>query len=146
MQQEPPFSEKMLDRSGELTPRWRLWLMSLKTLDDQISIQKQETYTSSRQLTTSDFGKVIRFNNGSQNVTCTLPSANLADIGGSMTIYKLGTGNLRIYGHGSDVIGNSSAGKGIVSAEPTRKENVIVMVESANRWSITGGIGIWYVV
>ncbi len=147
MQQEPPFQEKLLDRNGFLTPRWRMWFQSLKTLDDQIGKQVTDTYTTSATLKTTDFGKRIEFNNGANPVTCYLPSVESSDIGGMLTIYKLGTGHLRIQAADSDTIGNSTAGGAILTAEPSRPGmNIKLQLQSETKWFATAGYGIWYVV
>lgn len=147
LQLNPPIRTKMVSKDGIVSKEWAQWFRSLKVFDDKISQIVTETYTTDVSLTVRDMGKLIKFNNGANNLVCYLPSVESTDVGSIINIMKLGTGHLRIQAADSDVIGNSSAGGAIVSAEPDRVgANISLFLEAETRWSINAGLGIWYVV
>jgi len=102
------------------------------------------TYTATTTLTTSDFGKVIKFNNGATNVTCYLPSVGTANVDSWLIIMRLGTGSLTIKAADSDTIEKTRAGGKIVCDESGRVvANVRLMLASETKWAILAGTGIW---
>lgn len=147
IQLNPPIRTKLIDKNGFINKEWAQWFQSLKVFDDRISHHIVEVHTSNLTLGIRDIGKIIKFNNGSLNVNCYLPSVGALDVGSLITVMKLGTGNLRIQAVDSDTIGNSTAGGAVISAEPGRVgAHLTLFLNTETQWIITAGLGVWYVV
>ncbi len=103
------------------------------------------TYTNvGATLTTSHFGRVIKFDNGIHPVTCQMPSVGTGQIDHWITIIRLGSGSLRIKAADSDVIEKSRAGGSIICEETGRiAANVTLYLATETKWAIIGGTGIW---
>ena len=102
------------------------------------------TFTDSATLTISHFGRVIKFNNGTKDVVCSLPSVGSGQIDSWITIMKFGSGTIRIKAADSDTIEKSSLGGFLKCNEPGRMvPNVILFLATETQWAILGGTGIW---
>jgi hypothetical protein len=102
------------------------------------------TYTSSRTLRSSDFGKVIKVNNGIENVKLSLPSVGASDVDYYLTVCRLGTGQVEIAAADSDTIEKSSAGGSILCNEPGRVvANVTLYLATETKWAILAATGLW---
>lgn len=102
------------------------------------------TYTATQVLTTTSFGKIIKFNNGATNVTCYLPSVSATNIDSWLIIMRLGTGSLTIQAADSDTIEKSKAGGKLVCNESGRVvANVLLSLATETKWAILAGTGIW---
>jgi hypothetical protein len=147
LQAEAPVYAKLTDKEGNVTPIWTNWFQLMMDTANRVYVSQPDIYTGDATLITKDFGKLIKFDNDRRMVHCYLPKGNEVDIGGKLSILRLGDGPLRIIASATDTIGNSSLGGGLVCAEPDRKgANVTLILQTSTRWSIDGGLGIWYVV
>ncbi len=122
--------------SEDITGAWR------------ISKRPSVTYTATgASLSTSDFGKVIKFDNGASDVTCTLPSVSPGHVDGWFIIMRLGTGRLTIQASDSDTIEKSKPGGQMFCQESGRVvANLTLYLATETKWGIIGGTGIWNVV
>ena len=103
------------------------------------------TYVNSgATITVSNFGHMIKFLNGSNDVICYLPSVGASDIDSLISIMRLGTGRLTIRCADLDTIEKSTAGGGIYCEESGRKSaNLNLYLATETKWAILGGTGIW---
>jgi hypothetical protein len=100
---------------------------------------KTDNYT----ITTADFGKTIMMN-ASTTKTFSLPSVGTTEAGQSITLGKIGVGQLTIDAADSDYIANSGAGDGIyVSATSTYAVITLMYCHTDTRWYILNGNGAW---
>jgi hypothetical protein len=147
LQAEPPVYAKLTDKDGNVSPIWVNWFQSIMDTANRVYVSSPNIYKGDAHLITKDFGRLLKFDNDRRIARCYLPKGNEIDIGGKLNILRLGDGPLRIIAADTDTIGNSSIGGGLVCAEPDRKgANVTLLLQTATRWSIDGGLGIWYVV
>ncbi len=111
--------------------------------DGQTKSRASVTYTVDKALTTSEFGKVCKFNSSS-DLTATLPSVGSSDVDSWLIIMRLGTGKLTIQASDSDEIEKSGAGGYIFCIETGRPAaNLSIYLASETVWAVLGGTGIW---
>lgn len=101
------------------------------------------TITGDTILTSTDFGKIIIANNGAADINITAPPGGPGIIGSVLKIVRLGSGWLKVYPDGSDTIQNGSVGGFIMSSEAGRTANIELVLVTATKWAINGGLGIW---
>lgn len=114
----------------------------------RIAKRPSVTYTNTgATLSTNDFGRVIKFENGANNVICTLPSVSSGDVDSWLIIMRLGTGRLTIQASDSDTIEKSKAGGQMYCQEEGRiVANLMLYLATETKWGILAGTGIWYAV
>ena len=139
-----PLRERFLNTLGQITEPWRKWLNEISGGSIPYHKFKSVIYTATKTLTVSDFGRVIRFNNGTNNVGCFLPSVGEMDIDTWVIIMRVGTGSLTIQAADSDTIEKSGPGGKLVCDEADRVcANVWLYLATETEWAIMGGTGIW---
>ena len=114
----------------------------------RIAKKRSVIYTNTgATLSTNDFGKVIKFDNGANHVVCTLPSVGVSDIDGSFIIMRFGTGRLTIKASDNDTIERSVNGGTVYCEESGRPTaNITIYLATETKWTILAGTGIWMVV
>ena len=141
-----PTDDKFLTEGKEISEPWRKLLGEMTSPYLPYDKFQAKIYTVSTLLRPSDFGKIIKMDNGANNVICTLPSVNEKDIGAWVGFLRLGTGSLTIQAADSDTIEKSSAGGKLVCNETGRvAANLIIHLVTATKWAILWGTGIWQV-
>jgi hypothetical protein len=102
------------------------------------------TKTTDYTITTSDFGKTLRMNSGSDK-TFTLPSVSAVDDGARLTVVKLGAGKVTIQAADSDIIADSTAGGTIYNntAAQIYADVNLEYVDATVTWVIRGAHGSW---
>lgn len=94
-------------------------------------------------LTSADFGKIVKIDNGSAPFDVYLPSVDASDIGSWVNIMRKGTGILTIHAADSDKIETSSPGGSITNDESNRKvANIDLILMDEDQWGIWN-TGIW---
>ena len=98
--------------------------------------------TADYNVTTSDFGKSIRFSHASTTGTMTLPSVAAPHDGARLTFIKTGVARLVIDAADSDLIYDSSAG-GTIYADSAYASITLEYVDGITAWVIISAVGIW---
>ena len=139
-----PLRERFLNSLGQITEPWRKWLNEISASSIPYHKFKSVIYTATKVLTAADFGKVIKFNNGTNNVGCLLPSVGEMDVDTWIIIMRVGTGSLTIQAADSDTIEKSGPGGKLICDEVDRVcANVWLYLATETKWAILGGTGIW---
>ena len=142
----PPVQARVLDEQGNLTPQWRQWFQRIGMHFDNVRKQPDLVFTGDAALTTDDYGKVIRFDNGASDVTCTLMTATSKDIHCWMNIIRTGTGRLTLLPDSLARIEYGSLGGRFWCDEQRRlAANVTLQLITATQWGIIGATGLWKV-
>jgi hypothetical protein len=95
-------------------------------------------------LYTKDFGKTIRFDTGTTDCLCYLPTISSKDVNCWLTIMRTGTGRLTIIPSVSAYIDYGSAGGRMWCEEKRRSAaNLTLQVMTSTRWAVIGATGIW---
>lgn len=145
-QQLPPTKQPFLDKNGMITPIWVRWLQDLSVQADRRRRVPDEVHESDVALSTDDYGKLIRIDNGGRALDVTLPTANAQDIDCWLTIVRTGTGRLTINCDSLCRIEYSSLGGSIWCTETKRRAaNVTLQLINATQWGIIGATGVWKV-
>ena len=102
-------------------------------------------YTTDATLTTDDFGKMIIFELGANNLQCALPTVSAKDLHCWIgPIYRIGTGRLIITADPGRRIEYSSLGGSLHCDEERRAAaNVTLELVTLDQWGIIGGTGLW---
>lgn len=142
-----PINVSLLDpKTMRVNTAWIKWFNEMNggyVLQQKI---KSVVYNDTTYLSSSDFGKTVKFDNGSVNAGCYLPSVDRVDIDSWFVIMKLGSGSLTIFPDGSDTIEKSSPGGKVVCSESGRVcANLGLYLADTTKWAIMGGTGIWQV-
>ena len=94
-------------------------------------------------LTGTDFGKTITVNSGS-NMTVNLPAATAADIGATVTVVKLGAGNVTIQAPASTYIADSGIAGTLYNSTPSQTyATVTIRLVTSAKWVLMYGDGCW---
>ena len=127
-----------------ITAPWRQYFDSERRDKTKFS---SINYSSSQILTSTVFGKVLKFDTGlAGTIVCTLPSVSLGHVDSWLIILKLGSGKLTIKAADFDTIESSVPGGRIVCDEPGRViANVYLLLATETKWGIIGSTGIWRV-
>jgi hypothetical protein len=143
----PPVHAKLFDQRGNLSRQWLRWFQEIGMYFDDYRKSVDITSTGDLALTTDDFGKSIVFNNGTNEVTCNLPTVSSKDLHCWVgPIYRLGTGKVIITADPACKIEYSSLGGSIYCNEERRAAaNVTLELVSTTQWGIISGTGIWKV-
>ena len=109
--------------------------------------KRSVTYSSSPvNLTSDDFGKIVKINNQSTDFIVNLPSVNADDINCWLNIMRLGTGEVRINAADQDRIETSSPGGALICNEANRMvANIELFLATETQWGIMN-TGIWQTV
>ena len=136
----------LMENQNRLTEPWRKFLQVIAAPSIPFFKYASAIYSTSKNLTAADFGKVIKVDNGAASVTITLPEVADADIDSWIFIMRLGTGTVTIKAPSPDTIEKSSAGGRIVCNESGRVlANLMLYLATQTKWAILGGTGIWTV-
>jgi len=143
-EQPPPINVPVVDENGKCNPVWHRWFQMVGQTYDWVRKPPDVVYTTSAILTTRDYGKIIRFDNGSSNVGCTLMTAQERDIDCWVTIIRTGTGTLTIQPDNATRVEYGSRGGRVWCDEQFRAAaNLTLQLISANQFAIMGATGIW---
>jgi len=94
-------------------------------------------------LITADFGRTVVINSSSARAV-NLPSVDAVDLGGLITVVKLGTGNVTIDAADSDTINGGAAGGTLINDVAAEGfAYVTLRLVSATAWLIVAGTGHW---
>ena len=139
-----PKNVPFLEKSGQVNKQWLYFLEHLRTIDDTIKQPQHYVFTNtSAVLTERHFGKIIIFENGANDVNCTLPHIGSSDKYSWIDVYRLGTGRLTVIATDLDKIELSSYGGKVYCDEKGRMAaNLRFMVVRENLWAIVT-TGIW---
>ncbi len=142
-QQNAPVNTTPIGPDGRFRPIWQRWFQNVKTKDDEIRRRPYKIYTNEgATLTTHDFGKLILFNNGANNIIAYLPSVTVKDLWCWIQIMRTGTGSIKIQAVDSDKIERNTAA--LKCDEPKRAAaNVTLQLITETQWVIIAGSGIW---
>lgn len=143
-QQLPPQKERMLDNNGMITQRWLRWFQDISRQADHRRRVPDLVYTSDVSLTTDDYGKIIRVDNGGTALDVTLMTPTSQDVYGWVTIVRTGTARLRIIADSTSRIEYSALGGAIWCVEEKRRAaNVTLQLINQTQWGIIGATGVW---
>jgi hypothetical protein len=98
--------------------------------------------TADYNVTTSDFGKSIRFAHASTTGTMTLPSVGPTEDGARLTFIKTGNGRLVLGASDSDAIYDSTAG-GTIYSDSYYATITIEYIHAETAWVIISAVGVW---
>jgi len=142
----PPVRHPVLDGNGSLTQPWVRWFQTVGLFFDDYRRPADVVYTTDQTLTTDDFGKLITFNIGAENVDGYLPTVSARDINCWLTIFRTGTGRLTIHPDSATRIEYGTLGGRIWCHEERRAAaNVTLQLLSEDQWAIVAATGIWNV-
>lgn len=140
----PPVNHPMLDKQGNLTRPWWLWFQAVGMFFDDFRRNPDIITTTDYTLTTDDFGKVIRVDNGTSNVMVTLMTVSSKDVNCWLNIIRTGSGRLTIVPDSATRIEYGSYGGRIWNDEARRHAaNVTLQLITSTQWGIIGATGIW---
>jgi hypothetical protein len=98
--------------------------------------------TADYNVTTSDFGKSIRFAHASTTGTMMLPSVGPTEDGARLTFIKTGNGRLVLGASDSDAIYDSTAG-GTIYSDSYYATITIEYIHAETAWVIISAVGVW---
>lgn len=141
----PPVNARMFDQLGNLDRQWLYWFQRVGVALDNYKRSPDKVFTNiGGTLTTDDYGKNIRFNNGSNNVMCYLMTPADGDMDCWVTIFRTGTGALTVIPDAASRIEYGSLGGRIWCDEQKRAAaNLTLQLISTTQWAIIGATGLW---
>jgi len=143
-QTPPPVGIRLLDDAGNLHPQWVRWFQHVGEYYDLVRRKPDKVCTADATLTTDDYGKVVRFDNGASDISCSLPAIYSRDLYCWITIVRTGTGRLTIIPDSAARIEYGSLGGRFWCEEPKRlAANVTLQIMNSTQWGIIGATGIW---
>ena len=143
-EQPPPIHVPVIDENGMCNPIWHRYFQQLSQVYDKVRRPPDIICTTTATLTTRDYGKIIRFDNGASNAQCNLMTATAKDVDCWVTIVRTGTGELAVVPDRLARIEYGSKGGRVVCDEEFRAAaNLTLQLISATQWGIMGATGIW---
>lgn len=144
-QRQPPVKTPLLDSNGVLSFAWQKWFEEVgRAYDDYRRTPDKIFAATDGTLYDTDFGKTIRFDTGTTDCACYLPTISAKDVNCWLTIMRTGTGRLTIIPDAAAYIDFGTAGGRMWCEEKRRyAANVSLQVMTSARWAVIGATGIW---
>ncbi len=137
---------KPLDASGDFTPEWKRYFQTLSEVYDLVRRPPDLVYAVDATLTSRDWGKIIRFDNDGNDLTCTLMDMTAIDVDCWLTIARTGTGRLTVVPPSDTRIEYGSYGGRMWCDEQRRAAaNVTLQFIKLTQLAIVGATGVWRV-